>query len=556
MGDDPRLDVDSLQSVTNSSVASVRSLLPLCRRVSPARSAGAWLLALAAACASVSAAAQSGTCEGAERIRLRTPVTLEGEELAALRRMPPLRVTSVGAPPLSVYDEKTGSYRGIANDLLCFITAQVGMRFEYVPATESSVAQKIQLVQEGQLDVFAPLSFLPERERQGLFTLPFYDSYYVVIARKGRRLAIASTADLAQYRVGLVDGVALQPVLGNIVPPERMVNFKEIVTHDGLFEALRDDRIDVAVFNRDFFAEQRFRHELFDLEVVHTLREYPRRYRFYFSRSPQHQRVAAVFDRYLAVADTTLSLQAHEDGERQFIERYVRQRSQRTLLQGASVVAALLALASYLALRKYRALVRSLAQSHERILPQQQALQAANAELEQLSHTDALTRLANRRRLDEALAREHGRWQRTASPLSLLMIDLDHFKRVNDHYGHATGDDYLRAVAQVLARAAARPTDVAARYGGEEFVCLLPDTAPQEAAAVATRIHVGVAALALPNAHARPPFLTVSIGVATLAGGTHDAQDLLEAADAQLYAAKSGGRDQIRSVTLDDTDFG
>lgn len=505
---------------------------------------------LAVACASAAAAeAAPAPCQGAERIRLIQPVELDAQELAILGQLPPLKVLAVSAPPLSAPDQ-AGGYSGIAVDVLCFITTQLGLRYEFVAAPELTVAQKIQQVQDGQVDLFLPLSHLPERERLGTFTAPFYDSYYVVIARKGRRLAVAQTADLARYRVGLIDGVALRPVLQDIVPAEQLLAFNQITTSAGLFEALRNDRIDVAVFNADFFAEQRFRHELFDLEVIHTLRSYPRQYRFYLTRSAQHRHLAAVFDRYLAVIDTTLSLQAHEDGERQFIERYVRQRSQGTLMQAAVALAVLLALAAYIALRKYRLLARSLAHSHQRILQQQHALQAANAELEQLSHTDALTRLANRRLFDQTLAREHGRWQRTASPLSLLMIDLDHFKRVNDHYGHATGDDYLRAVAEVLAQAAARPTDLAARYGGEEFVCLLPDTSASEARAVAERMRAGVAALNLPNTLAEPPYLTISIGVATLADGMHSAQQLLEAADAQLYAAKHARRDQACATTL------
>ncbi len=243
--------------------------------------------------------------------------------------------------------------------------------------------------------------------------------------------------------------------------------------------------------------------------------------------------------------DTSTALEAHEVGERKMIERYVAQRSQRTLLLAAMVVAALLALASYLALRKHRSLTLRLTASHAQILAQQQALQVANEELERLSETDGLTRLANRRQFDRVLAREYAHYRRTNAPLSVLMIDVDHFKRVNDHYGHAMGDDYLRAVARALERGVPRTTDLVARYGGEEFACVLPDTDADSARAVAERIRNCVLELDLPNAKADFPTLSVSVGVATLEAGDPSAQSVVASADAQLYVAKQTGRNRV-----------
>ena len=249
--------------------------------------------------------------------------------------------------------------------------------------------------------------------------------------------------------------------------------------------------------------------------------------------------------RYVQALDTSASLQAHAQGERQLIERYLAQRQQRSGWQAASIGAALLAIVALLALRYYRRLTRQLARSNQQIRTQQHALQAANAQLERVSQTDALTHLANRRRYDQVLAQEYARCQRSGSPLSLLMLDLDFFKAVNDHYGHATGDDYLCAVAQVLQQHAARASDLAARYGGEEFVCLLPDTPLAQAVQIAEAIRAAVAALGL--AHAQSPYghVTASIGVATLGPQTTSAQALQAQADAQLYLAKTRGRNQV-----------
>ena len=531
-------------SFSRAKVPDVRALL----RRSWVR--GCMLVCIALA----SQAAQAAACDGAQRIRLRSPIELSAEERAELRSLPPLRIFSLNSPPLTRYDEERGTYTGLSVDVLCFMAQQIGLRYEFITAGQGlPLAEKIQQLQEGRADVVMPLSRLPERERMGLFTAPYYESHYAVIARKGRRLSIGASADLAQYRVGFVGGTVFEPILRGIVPATQLRSFDSSLVNKGLFQALRDDAVDLIVLNKSFFSEERYRHELFDLEIIQNLGEFPRAYSFYFSRTPQHQRIVAVLNRYLAVMDTSASLETHEVGERQLIDRYVAQRSQRTLLLMASVVAALLALVFYVALRKHRRLCRRLAISHAQVLAQQQALQAANEELERLSQTDGLTRLANRRHFDRTLAGEHARHRRTGAPLSLLMIDVDHFKHVNDLYGHALGDDYLRAVSRALERGVARATDLVARYGGEEFVCLLPDTDFASARAVAEHIRAGVAELDLPNVKADTPYLTVSIGVATLAGGEHSAQALVGHADTQLYAAKQTGRNRVCGAVLPTT---
>ena len=502
-------------------------------------------------CAALGAQAVSAAdCDGAQRIRLRAPVELSAQERAELRALPPLRIVAVSAPPMMQYDADSGTYIGISADVLCFLAQQTGLRYEFITEPKWTADEKIRQVQAGQVDVFVPLSRSPEREHMGIFTAPYYESHYAVIARKARRLTLSSSADLAKHHVGFVRGVALEPILSRIVPITQLHRFETSVDELGLFDALRNDVIDVAVFNRDFFSEKRYVHELFDLEIIHSLNEFPRHYGFYFSRTPQHQRVVAVLDRYLAVMDTSAAMGVHEVGERQLMDRYMAQRSQRTLLLVASVVAALLALMSYVAMRKYRKLSQRLTISHEQVLAQQQALQTANEELERLSQTDGLTRLANRRQFDRSLAREHVRHLRKGAPLSLLMIDVDHFKHVNDHYGHPMGDDYLRAVARALERSVARATDLVARYGGEEFACLLPDTDFESACAVAELIRASVAHLDLPNVRADIPYMTVSIGVATLQGGEHSAKVLVASADHQLYTAKQTGRNRVCGTLL------
>lgn len=489
-------------------------------------------------------------CEGAENIRLTRPVDISAQQRAGFQAMRPLKVVAVDAPPMARYDRDRQTYVGIATDIFCFIAKELGISFEITPGRDETAASKIRQVQEGRADVFIPLSHSPERAKHGLFTLSYYESNYAVIARHGSRAAgIRSMAELADYQVGYVQGVSFEPMLRAIVPANQLHVYNQ-TSSDGLFQAAEDGMIDVVVFNKNIFIEKRYRQEFFDLEIAHTLQEYPRAYRYYFSRSPEHQNLVQAFDRYLSAIDISSSVSRHEAGERHFLERYMVQREQRIFLLSAIGAALLLALVFYLAFLRYRRLTRLLTDRNTHIQQQQHALQEAYRELETLSLTDSLTGLSNRRHFDRMLRYEYARYQRTGSPLSLLIIDVDHFKCVNDHYGHAAGDSYLHAIARVLKNSVVRSTDLMARYGGEEFTCLLTDTPPEDACAVAERIKLGIAGQNLPNPLADPPQLTLSIGIATVVKGDPGAQALFGEADAQLYTAKQAGRNRICATVI------
>lgn len=175
------------------------------------------------------------------------------------------------------------------------------------------------------------------------------------------------------------------------------------------------------------------------------------------------------------------------------------------------------------------------------------ALKRKSDQLAQLACTDGLTGVPNRRYFDECFANEWLRAQRHRAWLAAIVIDVDHFKRYNDHYGHGEGDACLKRIAQALRGALKRPGDVLARFGGEEFVALLPETGPGAAREMGERMHRAVAALEIPHADS-PVGATVSISLG-LAAVVPDAAgtplDLLRLADAQLYLAKRSGRDRV-----------
>lgn len=176
--------------------------------------------------------------------------------------------------------------------------------------------------------------------------------------------------------------------------------------------------------------------------------------------------------------------------------------------------------------------------------------QHAERVLANLAATDGLTGLANRRQLDRTLTIEWARAQRSGAPLSLLLIDVDHFRRFNERHGHLGGDQALRLVADSIAAHVRRSSDLAARYGGEEFAVLLPETDQTRAQAMAESIRQTI--VQMPPFEPEQQAITVSIGVTTCRPGKGDAlESLIEAADKALYSAKHNGRNRVEF--LDDT---
>ncbi|QVM93841.1 GGDEF domain-containing protein [Pseudomonas entomophila] len=208
------------------------------------------------------------------------------------------------------------------------------------------------------------------------------------------------------------------------------------------------------------------------------------------------------------------------------------------------VVAGLLALTGVIGWMLIRAIRRRIT-VQDQLREAQQQLLVSNQQLERLAMNDALTGLANRRRFDETLALEARRAQRDDTSLALLMVDIDHFKRYNDTYGHPAGDACLQRVAQVLATCIRRPSDLLARYGGEEMAVILPNTDSGGAVTVAKQMLERLMQETIE--HPGSPFgrVTVSIGASSAFGAELDRwQSLLDAADQALYCAKGAGRNR------------
>ncbi len=179
----------------------------------------------------------------------------------------------------------------------------------------------------------------------------------------------------------------------------------------------------------------------------------------------------------------------------------------------------------------------------------QRKLEQANVQLEQLSRTDGLTQLLNRAAWEALLANEFERYRRYRNDRAVVMFDIDHFKHVNDSYGHQAGDDILREVSQLL-RDSLRQTDIAGRYGGEEFGIILPETDQEGALEFAERVRTAVADARIDTSQGQLS-CTISLGVASLNEHTRDYLSWLHAADVALYKAKEQGRNQTRLALPD-----
>ncbi|AQT60587.1 diguanylate cyclase [Cellvibrio sp. PSBB023] len=195
-------------------------------------------------------------------------------------------------------------------------------------------------------------------------------------------------------------------------------------------------------------------------------------------------------------------------------------------------------------------------------------LKLALDRLNHLAQTDGLTGLANRRALDTAIQKEWFRCRRSKRPMSLLLLDIDYFKKYNDTYGHLAGDDCLISVAKLLLSSVNRSVDMVARYGGEEFALLLPETDACGAVEIAEKIIANIRALALPHAVTDNGIVTLSIGIASFCSSSrcwdnagkedrnhttnpHSATDLLDVADRALYTAKHAGRNRYSFLSID-----
>lgn len=489
-------------------------------------------------------------CADGHTLKLNEPVMFDKKQLTAFKEKP-LRVVLIdNTAPMAMYDKNKNLFRGVSYDVLCFIGRELGLVFQLVNDEGLSLKEKVSLLESGQADIITPLSLNHQRKIKGIFTKPYFQNHYVAVASKNKGLSVQQLDDLENLKVGYFEGSSVEEKLLKDLPQSHLVAFPATDNFNHIYQALLNGQIDVALVVKAIFKEKRFSEEYLDLEIIYTLDNYPRDYGFLFANTPLLVPLAQVFNRYLAVLDVTESINANATGEREFFKRYLQRERERNLYQLSTVIAVFLAIVALAVFWYYRKVNLRLRRYNARIREQQIELRAINKQLEALSQTDSLTGLFNRRRFDSRLQKLLSQEDPKQLPLSLIIIDIDHFKSINDGFGHEVGDKYLFEIAQVLKKVCQSKKNLVARWGGEEFFCLLPKENLSSAKKLAQEIAQSVTALKLPYVKGKNNYLTVSIGIATLLQYHYSASEFIFAADKQLYAAKNAGRNQIYAAQL------
>lgn len=429
--------------------------------------------------------------------------------------------------PMEFVDE-SGQHGGIAADYLALLSQRLGIRFEIAQGV--SWAEAVTMVRERELDMFAMAARTPERDHFALFTQPYIRSPMVIVTDMGVDY-IDSPVRLHGKKVAVVRGYASHEWLASNQPeiPLRLVD----TTVEGL-ERVATGEVYALVDNLasvTFLIKQR---GLSNLKVSGQL---PLGFDLAMGVRSDWPELRTILQK---------GLDAISQEERDAIyDKWVRLEveTRPDLSKVAPYFIALLLILALVSLDAWRVrrLHRRLQEANRQLHLAEQRLIEQNHQLELLSITDKLTGAYNRLKLDEVLQQQHALAERYKRPVSVVMFDLDDFKRVNDTHGHHAGDLILRRFTE-LVLSLARKSDVFGRWGGEEFLLICPETTALDAADLANRVRVQLAEIVFEEVGTQ----TVSSGIAELRP-SQSVNDWISHADKRLYQAKQQGRNRVVS---------
>lgn len=438
-------------------------------------------------------------------------VTLSAAETAFVRQTG--TVTMCVDPDWAPFERinERGEYEGIGADLLQLVAERVGLRLQLVPVR--TWVDSLQASKDGRCRIMSFLNRTPEREQWLIFTAPVFSDPNVIVTREEHDF-IVDLRGLRGESVALPKGTMVEEHIRRDFP-----NLKVIPTSSEAesVEMVSRREADMAIRTLIGAAYTIRKEGLFNLKVAGQLPDYTNQYRIGVANNDVMLR--DIFDKGVA----TLTAQEREAIWSRHATVTVEQGVDYRLLWKVLLGAGLLLGISFYWNRKLRRL---------------------NRELERLSVTDRLTGLYNRLYLDEALVREIGRAERYDSAFSVILLDVDHFKQINDAHGHPVGDRVLVRLAELL-RGATRETDVVGRWGGEEFLIVCPHTDHPGAMILAENLRAEIERSAFPVIGK----MTVSLGVGDYLGGDHP-NDLIARVDAALYRAKANGRNCVEGQLL------
>ncbi len=417
--------------------------------------------------------------------------------------------------PVSFYNRQERRWQGIAHDILAEITRATGLEFKIDNPPDMPWLSLRETLENGGAAMVTEL--MPTRNRRGRFLwpqAPYMTDCYAL-------LSLTSTPNITIHqifgsKVGLIHGSAHAEAFFQVFPDHS--NTVNYATTMEAFEALENGDVDLVMMTKNLLLGVTHYSERPDFKVNFPL-NIPSD--SYFGFNLNESLLCGIIDKAQAIVDCAAIT---EQWQRKTFDSDKRLAQARIPYLISIFALLLLVLTLLLALSRRR--------------------ERRSTRLIGLDH---LTRLPNRRHFDERMRAEWNKAVKERLSLSLLAIDIDNFKRLNDTYGHPQGDAVLRSVAQVFKSVMERNDDMVARTGGEEFSVLLPNTDKEGARVVAEKIRAAVAAAAMENIQGGPPLaVTISIGVAGLKPGPTDSvENITVQSDHALYAAKQDGRNRV-----------
>lgn len=452
-----------------------------------------------------------------------------------------------------------GDFIGLSADYFAYFSEVLGV--DFISASENTWEQTYQKGIEGKFDLLSAVYIEPDREKYFSFTDHYFMSQSAIITTKAKQNTYTSLDELSGKKVAVIPGYAVEEFLLKRYPNVTLYPAANIA--NGLKEVAfgRVDAFVVAIAPATHYIEQ------FSITNLAVAGISPYQAKLGFGVRKDWQILTGILNKVLA--------QMPEEKKQAIYKKWInyddavgkRDRESLKILAALLLVVLFAIFAMWFWNRALSAKVNQrtqelfeLNQSLESLVAQRtqalkeankqlqlskSVLQTSNQRLQNMVNCDGLTGIANRRCLDEMLA--HIVSQPAAHlPLSFLLIDVDHFKQYNDHYGHQAGDDCLKQVATTLAQGVQRQGELAARYGGEEFAIVLTNCNAQQAFEIAERKRKQIEQLAIEHQHSSAAkVVTISLGMVTILEPNTSVEQLINHADEALYLAKQQGRNRV-----------
>lgn len=456
---------------------------------------------------------------------------LTPQEQEWLRSHPLIRTAIDTSRAPFEYTDKTGAYKGIAADYLSLISEKLGIRFE--PGSDAKWADEAHLMEKRRVDLYPCTVKTAQRGEHAIFTTP-YLYFRMVILTDDNVGYLNGINDLRNKTVAVVRGYFPQDILKQHYP---FLNRLEVGTVGEGLEAVAAGKAFAFIDNTAVITHAIKNEGYSSLKISGEL---PHPFELSMGVRDDWPVFASILEKALASITTE---ERDAIYNRHITIEYTQQLSWERIAQTIVPLGIILAILLYYT-RKLRTINLSLAAAIDALHMSENELRAANEELQRLSTTDKLTGLSNRHRLDETLRQAIEKSKRYGRPLSVIMIDLDHFKKVNDTYGHQRGDDVLQQSAAIF-RQNCRSTDTVGRWGGEEFLIVCPETDLNNGVLLAEKLRKALCENAMFEAHTQ----TASFGVCSYKEADTP-ETLVGKADDALYEAKASERNCVRSCPI------